>query len=113
MLYGRFPYQSQAREAGMHARVTTIVGSADQVDAGTSDFRDTVLPWVKEQGGRGGILLVDRETGKAMAVTLWSDEENMRQSEEAANEHRRRVSDEMQSTQSPTVERYEVAVFET
>jgi hypothetical protein len=36
----------------------------------------------------------------------------MRQSEEAANEHRQRVADEMQSTQSPTVERYEVAVFD-
>jgi hypothetical protein len=96
----------------MHARVTTIVGSPDQADAGTSDFQDTVVPWVKEQGGRGGILLIDRESGKAMAITLWADAETLRQSEEAANEHRRRVSDEMQSTQSPSVERYEVAVFD-
>jgi heme-degrading monooxygenase HmoA len=96
----------------MHARVSTITGSPDQADAGISDFREKVMPWIKEQGGRGGILLLDRETGKAIAVTLWSDEEAMRQSEEAANEHRRRVSDEMQSAESPIVERYEVAVFE-
>jgi hypothetical protein len=50
-------------------------------------------------------------SSKAIAITLWNDEEAMR-SEEAANEHRRRVTDEMQSTQSPTVERYEVAVFD-
>jgi hypothetical protein len=56
--------------------------------------------------------LIDRSSGKAIAATLWNDEESMRQSEEAANEHRRRVSDEMQTTQSPSVERFEVAVLE-
>jgi hypothetical protein len=96
----------------MHARVTTLTGSPDQADAGISDFKDNVAPWVKEQGGRGGILLIDRETGKAIAVTLWNDEQSMRQSEEAANEVRSKVSGVMQSTQAPTVERYEVAVFD-
>jgi heme-degrading monooxygenase HmoA len=58
------------------------------------------------------VLLIDRETGKSIAITLWSDEDSMRTSEEAANEHRRRISNEMQGTGSPTVERYEVAVFD-
>jgi hypothetical protein len=96
----------------MHARVSTISGSPDQVEAGISDFRETVMPWVKGQGGRGGILLVDRETGKAVAVTMWTDAEAMRQSEAEANEHRRRVSDEMESAEPPIVERYEVAVLD-
>jgi hypothetical protein len=96
----------------MHARVSTIAGSPEQAEAGISDFREKVLPWIKEQGGRGGILLIDREGGKAVALTLWSDEDAMRQSEEAANEHRRRVADEMEGSGSPVVERYEVAVFE-
>ena len=96
----------------MHARISTITGSPEQAEAGISDFREKVLPWIKENGGRGGILFIDRETGKAVAVTLWIDEEAMRQSEEAANEHRRRVSDEMESAESPTVELYEVAVYE-
>ena len=96
----------------MHARMSTITGSPDQVDAGISDFQEKVTPWIKENGGHGGILLIDRETGKAIAITLWDDEETMRQSEEAANVHRRRVTDEMQGTQTPTVERYEVAVFD-
>lgn len=59
-----------------------------------------------------GILLIDRETGKAIAITLWRDEESMRRSEEAANEHRGRVTEQMQGTEAPTVERYEVAVFD-
>jgi quinol monooxygenase YgiN len=96
----------------MHARVSTITGSPDQAEAGIADFKENVAPWIKENGGRGGILLLDRETGKAIAITLWNDEETMRSSEQAANEHRRRVSDQMQGTQSPTVERYEVAVFD-
>ena len=36
----------------------------------------------------------------------------MRNSEEAANEVRRKVSRVMQSAQAPAVERYEVAVFD-
>ncbi|MGE5274775.1 MAG: hypothetical protein ACM3QU_13580 [Verrucomicrobiota bacterium] len=96
----------------MHARVSTLFGSPEQAEAGITDFQENVAPWIKEHGGRGGILLIDRETGKAMAITLWADEENMRQSEEAANEHRRRVSDEMKSGQAATVEHYEVAVFD-
>ena len=96
----------------MHARVNTITGSPEQAEAGIDDFRETVVPWVKEHGGRGGILLIDRETGKAIAVTLWNDEEAMRLSEEGASEHRSRVSGEMQSAQPPTVERFEVAVFD-
>jgi hypothetical protein len=96
----------------MHARVSTISGSPDQAEAGIADFKETVTPWIKENGGHGGILLIDRETGKAVAITLWDDEETMRRSEEAANEHRRRVTDQMQSSQAPTIERYEVAVFD-
>jgi len=96
----------------MHARVSTITGSPDQMQTGIDDFQEKVIPWVKENGGRGGILLVDRQTGTAVAATLWNDEETMRQSEEAANEHRRRVSEDMQTTSAPSVERYEVAVFE-
>jgi len=96
----------------MHARVNTLTGSPHQAEAGISDFKENVTPWIKENGGHGGILLIDRETGKAIAITLWNDEDAMRRSEEAANEHRQRVTDEMQSTQSPTVERYEVAVFD-
>ena len=95
----------------MHARVTTLVGSTHQAEVGTADFRDTVLPWVKERGGRGGILLLDRESGRAVAITLWEDEEQMRRSEEEAAGHRVRVSTEMDS-EAPIVERYEVVVLD-
>jgi len=96
----------------MHARVTMIAGSADQAEQGIANFRDNVVPAIKEMGGHGGVLLIDRESGKAMAITLWEDEASMRASEESANELRRTASEEMGAAQQPSVERYEVAVFE-
>ena len=95
----------------MHARVTTIPGSAAQADAGIENFRSNVVPFAREQG-KGAILLVEREGGEAIAITLWEDEQAMRASEESANAYRADAADEMGSTQTPTVRRYEVAVFE-
>jgi len=97
----------------MHARVTTITGaSPDQAEQGIADFRDNTAPGVKEIGGRGAIMLIDRETGDGMAITLWDDEDAMRASEEQANELRRGALEALGSTQEPSVARYEVAVFD-
>ena len=95
----------------MHARVTTLSGSADNLDAGIEDFRTNVLPFVREEG-KGAILLVDREGGEAVSITLWEDEQALNASEDSANALRANVADEMSAGQTPTVGRYEVAVFE-
>jgi hypothetical protein len=97
----------------MHARVTTISGSPEQAEQATASFRDSTLPAIREAGGRGGVLLIDRESGGALAITLWGDEAAMRASEERANELRRAASEELGATSQPQVDRYEVAVFET
>jgi len=94
----------------MHARVTTLSGSPDNAEAGIANFRDNVVPYAKSDG-RGAILLINRESGKAVSVTLWEDEEAMRASEESANALRADAAQQMGAEQ-PTVERYEVAVFE-
>lgn len=97
----------------MHARVTTISGSPEQAEQGIASFRDNTVPTIKEVGGNGGILLIDRESGTALAITLWPDEAAMRASEERANELRRAASEELGAVEQPSVGRYEVAVFET
>jgi hypothetical protein len=98
----------------MHARVTTISGgSADQLDNGVSDFQSNAVPTLKEMGSKGAILLVDRESGNTMAITLWPDEAALRASEERANELRRGVTEQLGVSEQPSVDRYEVAVFET
>jgi heme-degrading monooxygenase HmoA len=95
----------------MYARVTSLAGSPDDAEAGIEDFRQNVVPFAREQG-KGSILLVDRETGKALAITLWADEQALRASEERANTLRADAAEEMGATEKPSVERYEVAVFE-
>lgn len=95
----------------MHARVTTIKGTPEDADSGIDNFRTNVVPFAREQG-KGAILLVDRESGEALAITLWEDAQALRASEDAANALRTSASDEMGTSQAPTVGRYEVAVFE-
>ncbi|HLY87248.1 MAG TPA: hypothetical protein VKO84_12185 [Gaiellaceae bacterium] len=96
----------------MHARVTTVSGSAENVDSGIENFRTTVLPFAREQG-KGAILLVDRESGEAIAITLWEDEQALLDSEDRADALRAEAADRMGADQSPAVARYEVAVFES
>ncbi|MGB2875211.1 MAG: hypothetical protein WBB76_07015 [Gaiellaceae bacterium] len=97
----------------MHARVTTISGgSPDRLQEGIADFQSQVVPAVKEMGGGGAILLVDRGSGEALGITLWPDEAALRASEERANELRRGVTEQMNANE-PQVARYEAAVFET
>jgi hypothetical protein len=95
----------------MHARVTTLAGSPAEVDAGIENFRTNVVPFARAEG-KGSLLLVDRESGEAIAITLWDDEETMRASEESANSLRAQAADQMGAAQTPPVGRYEVAVYE-
>lgn len=95
----------------MHARVTTISGSPADTDSGIENFRANVVPFAREQG-KGAILLVDRQSGEAVAITLWEDEQALRATEESANALRADAAGQMGAAQAPTVGRYEVAVFE-
>jgi heme-degrading monooxygenase HmoA len=95
----------------MHARVTTISGSPTDADAGIENFRTNVVPFARDHG-KGAILLVDRQSGEAVAITLWEDEQALRATEESANALRADAAGEMGAAQAPTVGRYEVAVFE-
>jgi len=95
----------------MHARVTSLAGSPANADAGIENFRANVVPYVRDNG-KGAILLLDRESGDALAITLWGDEQSMQASEDSANTLRAQAADEMGATDAPKVGRYEVAVFE-
>jgi heme-degrading monooxygenase HmoA len=96
----------------MHARVTTLSGSPGDVDAGIANFEANVLPFARDEGGEGAILLVDRQSGKAIAITLWEDEQALNAGESAAKALRADAANQMGASEAPTVERYEVAIFE-
>lgn len=97
----------------MHARVSTIHGTAEQSEAAVRNFNEQVVTSLKgTEGCKGAILLTDRNSGKEVAITLWEDEQAMQTSEEMANALRQQASESSGASQPPTVDRYEVAVWE-
>jgi heme-degrading monooxygenase HmoA len=97
----------------VHARVSRYQSPPEQVtDAAVDTMNATILPRLFEMdGNRGAILLLDRETGKTMTITLWDSAEAMRASEEKATQLRR---DTAQTTSASigTIEQFEVASME-
>jgi|WetSurMetagenome_2_1015567.scaffolds.fasta_scaffold1309486_1 heme-degrading monooxygenase HmoA len=59
----------------MFARMTTITIKPGEIDRAIATFRKSVLPAAKTQRGfRGACLMVDRPSGKGIAVTFWPSE---------------------------------------
>ena len=95
----------------MYARSTTIHGDPGLAEAGIAHVRDEVLPAVTALDGCLGMsLVVDRETGRAIATTAWETEEALRASAERVMPLRSRAADIMGAA-APTVENWEVAVM--
>jgi heme-degrading monooxygenase HmoA len=93
----------------MYARVTTVQVPTDQQDESIRQFREQTIPAARQQAGfQGAYLLVDRQSGKAIGITLWESEAAMRQSEQMAQQQRSQVP--LQPGAAPSIERYEVAV---
>ena len=91
----------------LFARTTRIEGSPDRLDDSVRQFREETLPAAQGQPGfGGGMLLADRSSGAALAVTLWETEENMRDSEQFANQQRGQVASTAGASSEPRVERY-------
>lgn len=94
----------------MYARVTTIVGSPADADAGIENFRAEVVPFARDQG-RGAILLVDRQSGEALRSRCGRTSRRYARPRRAPMRCARMPPDRW-AAESPTVGRYEVAVFE-
>jgi heme-degrading monooxygenase HmoA len=97
----------------MFARVTTVQGPSDRLDQGIKAVEEQVIPAARQMKGFKGMLaLADRTSGKMMGITLWESEDDMRQSDEAANRVR---SDSANAggADIASVERFEVVIDET
>jgi heme-degrading monooxygenase HmoA len=96
--------------SNVFARVTTYQGDPRKIDEGLNHARENILPRIQQIHGFEGVYyLVDRESGKALTITLWESEEAMRASEEEAN-RLRSESAESASAAVEDVERYEVGI---
>ena len=92
----------------MHARITRVEGSPEQLEDGIANVTGAVIPAAKGMAGfAGAYFLADRSSGTMLGITLWDSEEALRASEEAA-EALRRGAASASGGQIASVERYEV-----
>ena len=62
----------------MHARVTTGQVNPDQIDEAMHVYRNDVLPTIQRgEGFKGVTTMVDRATGKTLAISVWESEAAM------------------------------------
>jgi heme-degrading monooxygenase HmoA len=93
----------------MHARVSFYEASTEGVDAGIEQFRAVQASVQQMQGNQGGMLLVDREGGKAITITFWDSADDLQATSEQANQLRQQVA-ETAGLSIRSVEGYEVPV---
>ena len=96
----------------MFSRVNFLQTTPDRILDVQRVVQDVVHPGIRgEPGYAGYIVLADRETGKALGVTLWETEDAREQSDAKAWQIRPRVEQETGGS-IQSVERYEVLLFD-
>jgi quinol monooxygenase YgiN len=94
------------------SRVNFLETSPDRIDDVARVVREVVHPGIRDEPGFVGyIVLGDRETGKAMGVTLWESDEAREASNAKARQIRPRVEQGTGGTMR-AVERYDVLFFD-
>jgi len=87
----------------MQARVSTYAGTPDQAQVGIRNFEGQTGALRSLDGFEGAYLLLDRETGRALTMTLWSSED----AAQASAEQARQMRSEAAGGAGMTVERVE------
>jgi hypothetical protein len=65
--------------------VHTLEAEPERLEAGLKIVTDDLLPWAREATGYcGSIGLLDAENGRALLITLWTDDETRAESADAA-----------------------------
>jgi heme-degrading monooxygenase HmoA len=93
----------------MHARVSTYSGSPEQTEEGIRNFEGLTAGLRALSGFEGAYLLVERGTGRALSITLWSSEEAAQASAEQARQMRDQAAGGA-GMSIDSVDTYEVAV---
>ncbi len=95
----------------MFARVTTFYFRKDLIDKAIEIAKESVVPAAKQQEGYISFtVLVDREGGKALAITLWESEENIEANEENLYYQQQLMKIMVTLTADPIKETFEVAI---
>jgi hypothetical protein len=87
-----------------YTRLTTLRADLSKLEEGIRFFREQTVTTARQQRGfQGARLLVDRQSGKVIAVTLWEDEAAARAAESA----------QVVGATAPTTELLEMVVNES
>jgi hypothetical protein len=94
----------------MNARVTRYEGAAPEAIEEALQTKKRVLPTERGQTEdmKGVVLLVDRQSGTIVVISLWDGEEALQASEDEATRVRGEVTG---PGETASVERYEVALL--
>jgi heme-degrading monooxygenase HmoA len=89
-----------------------VAMTPEDFEQGVKIMTTQALPAIRLLPGyKGGLVLGDQEAGKAMYLTFWETEEDMRRSEEDADVLRHDSAEALGVGEIP-VERYEVIALE-
>ena len=89
-----------------------VAMSPEEFEQGIKIMSTQTLPAIRLLPGyKGGVVFGDQNTGKAVYVTFWETEEDMRRSEEQAGVLREDSAEALAVGEIPT-ERYEVRVLD-
>ena len=95
----------------MYTRVTHFQGSPERADEGIQAFQKHATPAVQRQPGfQGAYVLIDRASGKGLAISFWATEAALTASEAVVRTVREQSLRAFGGTATPTTERYDVAV---
>ena len=95
----------------MFARLTIVQSMPDKIDEVTKIYEESVVPAAKSQKGFKGVyMLVDRETGKGVSISLWDSEEDAIANEKSGYYQEQVGKFKDFFTAPPVQEGYEVAV---
>ncbi|BBY66510.1 hypothetical protein [Mycolicibacterium helvum] len=94
----------------MHARSTTFVARPECIGAGIAMFRDEVMPALQSMAGCVGMsLLADRESGRCIATTAWTDTAAMHSSADQVRPLRARAAKALSA--STSVDEWDIAAL--
>ena len=97
----------------MYVRMTTFRGPPEQMEEGVRLYRDQVIPWLKDATGfRGWVVLIERESQKAVGLTFWATEQAARDAESSGGVLRDEVAAGVGATME-SLELYEVQAVES
>jgi heme-degrading monooxygenase HmoA len=96
----------------MYARLSRFAGlPPERIEETVREFEQDYLPALEGAPGYQGIMVgVDRNSGKAAAVTFWESREALDASDRAAEQAREAALVRAEPAREPIVDRYEVVL---